>query len=273
MEPITLVDAARQVLLTIAPLIAAGTLARIGEEITDTARDGLARAWDAVEARFKRRLTDPEKVELLRTTRVVEAHMAGRPKAAGALAYFRADPEDKAAQQIVEAQLVEVFKPVPDELIDLARAIAALQPAPPPAVGTRNAAVSGNARVGVILQGDVAGNLTLGPIDLSDHKRIASPGVASTPRRSAGAPGPAPSRDPRSTPLPVTLSADGVHFTYGHALIIGVADYADDRLQVAGGTTANDARALGALLRDPHLAGYPPAQVRELIDAKATRPL
>ncbi|MFV9507498.1 MAG: caspase family protein [Oscillochloridaceae bacterium umkhey_bin13] len=67
-----------------------------------------------------------------------------------------------------------------------------------------------------------------------------------------------------------TLSADGVHFTAGHALIIGVGQYRDPDLR-SFATTANDARALGALLRDPQLAAYPINQVQVLVDTEATR--
>lgn len=67
-----------------------------------------------------------------------------------------------------------------------------------------------------------------------------------------------------------TLSADGVHFSYGHALIIGVGRYGDRAIPTVS-TTTNDARALGAVLRDPLLAAYPPEQVCVLTDADATR--
>lgn len=84
-------------------------------------------------------------------------------------------------------------------------------------------------------------------------------------------PSPTLSAPERPEPLPADLSADGTHFSFGHALIIGIADYADQRLRFPDGTTANDARALAGVLRDPHLAAYPEGQVRLLADAKATR--
>jgi hypothetical protein len=71
-------------------------------------------------------------------------------------------------------------------------------------------------------------------------------------------------------PLPATLSTDGIHFSYGHALVIGVGAYDHPYIPTVP-TTANDARALAALLRDPQLAAYPDSQVRVLVDAKATR--
>ncbi len=82
--------------------------------------------------------------------------------------------------------------------------------------------------------------------------------------------------DPAATEelLAVTHALAALHqrqYSDGHALLIGIAEYADPRLRVAGGTTASDARALGALLRDPQRAAYPERQVRVLTDAKATR--
>ena len=111
-----------------------------------------------------------------------------------------------------------------------------------------------------------------GPLDLETHagKRgriIDSPITiigASTPSQKATPP------SARARPaLPATLSADGTHFSYGHALLIGVGSYQRAALSVE--TTAADAVQLGALLCDPQCGGYPPAQVRVLSDAQATR--
>jgi len=71
-------------------------------------------------------------------------------------------------------------------------------------------------------------------------------------------------------PLPATLSSDGVHFSYGHALIIGVGAYQDPAIPMIA-TTTNDARALATLLRNPQRAAYPNEQVKVLLDAKATK--
>jgi hypothetical protein len=275
MEPLTLAEAARTVFLTIAPLIAGGALAKIGEDISDTAKDALDRTWQALEARFKRPLQATEKAELIRTAQVVEARLATQPKAARALDYFREDPDDSDAQKIVVDRIVDVFQPTPEQLIALAQAVSALQqPAAQP--GARTVNISGKAQVGNVLQGDIAGDVSLGPIDFSRNKRIASPDVqpdagASLVTSHSSLVTSHSSLVTRHAPLPPTLSTDGVHFTYGHALLIGVGAYQDPRLTVGGGTTANDARALGALLRDPQRAAYPDDQVRVLVDAKATR--
>ncbi|MEI8166038.1 MAG: caspase family protein [Chloroflexales bacterium] len=201
MNQMTLADAARTVLLAVAPLIAGGT--------TATTEEALARDWGAVETRFKRELAAAERAELVRAARVIETRLAGQSKAARALDYFRTDPQDTEAQHIVEGQIVEVFKPAPDDLIALVRLIITIQPA---------------------LRAD-AGRAV----------------------------------------LPSDLSVDGVHFSYGHALVIGLGAYANQKLNVAGDTAANDARALATLLRNPRLAAYPEDHVHVLVDAKATR--
>jgi hypothetical protein len=119
----------------------------------------------------------------------------------------------------------------------------------------------------------------------SGHKVLAPPGpvdletsagqrgrIIDSPITIVGSGGPTSSAAPapRPAPLPATLSADGVHFSYGHALIIGVGQYRDPSIATVA-STANDARALAELLRDPQLAAYPASQVRVLVDAKATR--
>src|SRR5205085_3851305 len=62
---------------------------------------------------------------------------------------------------------------------------------------------------------------------------------------------------------------DGVHFSYGHALLIGVGTYA--RSALSAPATATDAQRLAEMLRDEATAAYPDAQVRVLSGADATR--
>lgn len=240
MDPSSLAEAAKLVFLAVAPLIAGGSLAKIGEDITDAAKETLTNAWAAVEQRF---------------TRSAEATTA--------VQLYKANPQNGLYQQVVEAQIVDVYKDAPDELLALAKAIAALQPAGSPTQGARTVNTRDNARIGVLNQGDIAGDAHFGSVDLS-QKTVA------VGRAAASASAPAPAA-PRQRMDDLTLSADGVHFSFGHALIIGVGSYADARLRVPGGTTANDARALAALLRDPQLAAYLNAQVNVLLDAKASR--
>jgi hypothetical protein len=59
-------------------------------------------------------------------------------------------------------------------------------------------------------------------------------------------------------------------FDTGHALLIGIGTFANvPRLDVP--TTAEDARQVGMVLRDPQFCGYPDSQVTILHDATATR--
>ena len=112
-----------------------------------------------------------------------------------------------------------------------------------------------------------------GPVDLTTHAG-AHGRISGSPITIIGAPQPTtpqPTPSPeRRAPLPATLSSDGVHFSYGHALIIGVGIYHDPAIPSVTATT-NDARALATLLRDPQRAAYPDAQVTVLLDAKATK--
>jgi hypothetical protein len=116
-----------------------------------------------------------------------------------------------------------------------------------------------------------------GPVDLHTSagprsRIIDSPiTIAGAGAGSAPAPLSSAAAAPRRESPPPALSADGSHFTFGHALLIGVSVYQTAYLNVPGGTTAQDARALAHLLRDPQRAAYPEEQVRVLLDAAATR--
>src|SRR5690349_10860372 len=58
-------------------------------------------------------------------------------------------------------------------------------------------------------------------------------------------------------------------FTHGHALLIGVGTYQNTPgLNVP--VTADDARAVALVLRDPRFCGYPESQVALLNDERAT---
>ena len=272
MDPNSLAEAARTVFLAIAPLIAGGVIAKIGEDVTDVAKETLTKAWTAVERRF-----------------------TGSTEATIAVQLYKANPQNSLYQQVVESQIIDVYKDVPDELRALARAIAALPSTGSPTQGARTVNARDNARIGVVNQGDIAGDAHFGPVDMSQQTQTigdnANVGIAIAgdhhgnltigsldQSRNQGVPPAAPA--PAATPVVAaprqrvddpTLSADGAHFSYGHALIIGVGTYATPTISVPGGTTANDARALASLLRDPHRAAYPDSQVHVLLDAKASR--
>lgn len=59
-------------------------------------------------------------------------------------------------------------------------------------------------------------------------------------------------------------------FPGGRALLIGIGKGYSGRLELPD-VVRHDAEALGAVLRDPELCGYPASQVRLLLDADATR--
>ncbi len=59
-------------------------------------------------------------------------------------------------------------------------------------------------------------------------------------------------------------------FPGGHALLIGIGKGYSGRLELPE-VVRHDAEALGVVLRDPELCGYPASQVRLLLDADATR--
>lgn len=160
MEPITLTEAARTVLIYIAPLIAAGALAKIGEDATDEATRMLERVWDALGRR-----------------------MRGHAESEAVLTLFAAKPTDPLRQQVIEAEVIERFQADPvatQELIALARAVAALAPSSGPQ-RQHTQIIKDKARVGIAVAGDVHGNLTLGSLDPLSPK--ADPVAAGTPPR------------------------------------------------------------------------------------------
>ncbi len=110
-------------------------------------------------------------------------------------------------------------------------------------------------------------------MDFSRSKRVISaPSTRhATPERmpQPAARPPLPTTAATRPPLPTTLSADGVHFTNGHALLIGVGTYKQTYLNAP--KTAVDAERLAVLLQDPQVAAYPVAQVRVLSSNAATR--
>ncbi len=53
-------------------------------------------------------------------------------------------------------------------------------------------------------------------------------------------------------------------FQQGHALLIGVADYEDAQLRLAGPITLSDATGVANALKDASVAAYPESQVHLL---------
>jgi hypothetical protein len=228
-------QAARELLAWAVPLVAAGVLAKVGENAADQASQTLGRAW-----------------------RALHGWLARDADAADDLRRLEKQPQSAGRQQIVAeavAQIATRDAAVAAELEALVQAIAQLKGGAPGRTHQIN--VSGNAQVGQAIAGDVHGGLTVGPIDFSKKTIVAGP------RAGANSSLASPATSSVRPPLPATLSADGEHFTYGHALLIGVGTYQRDGLSVA--TTAADAVRLGELLRDPHVAAYPTKQVTALL--------
>lgn len=243
MDPQHALQIARDLLVWAGPLVAGGALAQAGAEATDQSTQLAQRAW-----------------------RAIQGWLARDADAADDLRKLEKRPEDTDRQQIVAKALAQIAASdaaVAQELAALKHALSQLQPGA--GSRTHQAFVSDSAQVGVLNVGDLHGGLTVGPIDFSKRTIISTP--IGTPR--PGAPTSAAAPAPARPALPTTLSADGTHFSYGHALLIGVGSYQRAALSVE--TTAADAVQLGALLCDPQCGGYPPAQVRVLSDAQATR--
>lgn len=170
---------------------------------------------------------------------------------------FAANPErnESAARYILKQRLAS-----DPALLQQLRALLGLATSGQGRSHTAN--VGGSAKIGNLIVGDHHGNITVGSMDFSDNKRtIVAPSGQGKPTTS-GAPTARPS-------LPETLSADGVHFSYGHALLIGVGTYEIWGLNAP--KTEADANQLAALLQDQGVAAYPEHQVRVLSGSSATR--
>ena len=237
-----IVDLAKQLMVLISPLVAQGALEKLGENTADATQRMLGRAWDLLRRRF-----------------------AGDEDAEEALRYYQRRPDDAARQQIVADQIVARCGGDSAALAELAELVSQLRAGAAPSAGrSHRIDIGGSAQVGVAIAGDQHGGITVGAQDLSRDRRtiVAGPGVQ---------PVHAPLEDirPRGRIDDTTLSADGTHFTYGHALLVGVGAYREAWMSAP--TTANDARALAEILRDPRIAAYPEQQVHVLADADATR--
>jgi|GEM_PF-3767499 len=263
-----LLDMAGQIVTFAAPLIAGGALAKIGENSTDTTQQWLGKAWGMLQRRFQ-----------------------GNKKAESALTIFEDEADKPESQERVVQQIVAVFQNDPaalSELRSLVEELRRIQPMPPAPPRSHTQTISGNARVGTAIAGDVTGNVTnigggvSGPVMSGTFNQPVTLGPTTTRNVNTGggdyAEGnidksrrtiiggstpaevkPATSGQRTRGQLPATLSADGVHFSYGHALLIGVGEYANQWSSAP--TTANDAAQLATLLQDTERAAYPAAQV------------
>jgi uncharacterized caspase-like protein len=232
---------ARELLIWMGPRVAGGALAKAGEDTADQASQMVGRAWQ-----------------------LFQGWLASDADAADDLRKLEKQPESASRQLIVAEALARIVARDTAMAAELEALAHALENHTRATLGrSHQITVSGSAQVGQAIAGDVHGGLTVGPIDFSKQTIVATPGGAtSMPAASSAAPAARPV-------LPTTLSADGKHFSYGHALLIGVGNYQSAGLSIT--TTVADAKHLGALLCDPLVAGYPANQVRVLVDADATR--
>jgi hypothetical protein len=279
MDQAQLLELARQLVTYAGPLIAGGALAKIGENTNDVAQQWLEKTWGSL----KRRLT-------------------GSEDAVDALRMYERKPEDPARQTLVTEQIVTIYQhdqAAIAELQALVEELRRIQPQQPAPSRTHTQNISDNARVGTAIAGDVTGNVTNiggavhGPVMSGTFHQPVHVGPTTTRNVNTGGGdyvegnldksrrviiggGMPPTAVQIATPgqrtrgsLPATLSADNIHFSYGHALVIGVGEYAN-RWQSAP-TTANDAAQFAALLKDPAHAAYLDSQVTLLQNQAATK--
>jgi hypothetical protein len=217
---------AKQTVALITPMIAAGALVRLDETSLDAAAATLKQLWP-----------------------VLQRRLAGDAEAEAALRLYQARPEASARQELLVEQIAARFVADTAAIAELHALVQRLQSQTnAPATGrTHSIVAGGNAQIGTAVAGDVYGGLTVGPTDFSKKTIVTGPrGGAPAPTATAAAPAMRPA-------LPATLSADGAHFSYGHALLIGVGAYQHGDLSVD--TTSADAVALAELLRNPQVAG------------------
>ncbi len=142
MDPSQLQELARHVLLYLAPLIAAGALAKVGEDTVDQAKSLAQRTWVSLQHRFQ----DNEEAQ-------------------AALTLFKAKPEDIGRQQIIEGEMIRVLENHPDAVTELQTLVAEarqLNLLPQQVAGRiHNQYISGDAQVGAAIAGDVHGGINV----------------------------------------------------------------------------------------------------------------
>lgn len=135
MDQTQLLDLARLLVTGIAPLIAGGALAKIGENATDTTTQILGRAWGMLRRRFR-----------------------GQRKAESALTIFEDEADRPESQERVAQQIVAVFQHDPEAIAELRAIVEELrrtQPQPVSSQRTHTQTFSGQARVDTAIAGDV----------------------------------------------------------------------------------------------------------------------
>jgi hypothetical protein len=259
MDQAQLLELARQVVTYAGPLVAGGALAKIGENTNDAAQQWIGKTWGALQQRFQ-----------------------GHKKAESALTIFEDEADKQDSQERVAQQIVTIYQHDLAAIAELQALVEELHRIPPQhptqPTGGNVTNIAGNVS-GPVMSGTFHQPVHVGPTttrnintgggtyvegNLDKSRRVIIGG--GTPSSSAQPT--TPGQRTRGS-LPATLSADGIHFSYGHALVIGVGEYAN-RSQSAP-TTANDAVQFAALLKDPAHAAYLDAQVTLLQNQAATK--
>jgi hypothetical protein len=142
-----LTELTRHLIITLAPLIASGALAKVGEDTTDATKNLVQRTWA-----------------------LLQQHVQGNRKAEAALTLYEDDPYDPSLQQRVQQYLIACLQKQHDALDELTELLEQLQTAQAgsPSIHTREITTHDQSQVGTVVQGDVQGNLTIGDTTFGD---------------------------------------------------------------------------------------------------------
>ena len=141
MDQAQITELARQVLMYMGPLIAAGALAKVGEDSLESARGLAQRTWTTLQRQFQH-----------------------NEDAQAALTLYKSKPQDTGRQHIIEGEIITHVHQQPEAatelltLVEQARRLGLLTPKVADRIHNQN--IGGNAQVGVAISGDVQGGIT-----------------------------------------------------------------------------------------------------------------
>lgn len=146
--PTHVADLAQSFIAYSAPLIAGGALAKVGEDTTDTATGLVQRLWGLLTRQFQ-----------------------GHADADAALTLYQGQADNALRQQLLQEQIIAHFQGQAAAIAELADLVQQLQAAQgaPQAAQQRTLTIRDQAQVGTVVQGDVQGNLTIGPTTFGDQ--------------------------------------------------------------------------------------------------------
>jgi hypothetical protein len=130
------------------PHITEGALAKVGENATDTTTGLVGQIWGLLTRQFQ-----------------------GNRKAEAALTIFEDEPDDPKSQKRLAQHVVDCFTGQAASIAELAELVRQIQAAQgaPQAAQQRTITIRDQARVGTLVQGDVGGDLHIGPTTLGDE--------------------------------------------------------------------------------------------------------